>query len=124
MQKREIINGKLIRGNKTVKIRRDSEDYDIELTHANLLNSIFADKNDAMRMFMMIAFSKACVPLINPELPLIASTYLKDINRNNFYVKRKKNDFTILSQIYSDIRKDGKDQRFTLIYEEEGKICL
>ena len=124
MQKREIINGKLIRGNKTVKIRRDSEDYDIELTHANLLNSIFADKNDAMRMFMMIAFSKACVPLINPELPLIASTYLKDINRNNFYVKRKKNDFTILSQIFRDIRKDGKDQRFTLIYEEDGKICL
>ena len=122
MIRREVVAGTVKYKGKTVKIRRDSEKYDIERTHGNLLTCKFGDKNDAMRMFMKVAFGKATVPMVNPEIPIIGSTYSREINKLNFYLKKKKPTYNTIAKIYRDIRKDGKDKRLMLIYEEDGIV--
>jgi hypothetical protein len=87
--KREIVGDTLILEGKHINLKRESEEYDIEKAHGNLLNCKFVPNNDATRMFMSVNFSKAAVPMIHPDYPIISSTYNRDMNEYNFYKKKK-----------------------------------
>ena len=120
--KREIIGDTLIVDGKHVNLRRESEEYDIERSHGNLLNCKFVPNNDATRMFMSVNFSKAAVPMIHPDYPIISSTYNRDMNEYNFYKKKKPEDYIELHRIHRDIAEH--DPRYSIIYETAGKVYL
>lgn len=122
MIKREIINDSIIVNGKAINMLRPPETIDIEKCHGNLLNMPFVPNNDATRMFMAVAFSKATVPLINPEIPIIHSTYNRDLNRTNFYKRTKPDDYKEVGRIYRKL--DEEDPRYMLFYVSKKKLHI
>lgn len=122
MIRREIINDSIIMNGKAIQMLRPPEYIDIEKCHGNLLNMPFAPNNDATRMFMAVAFSKATVPLINPEIPIIHSTYNRDLNRTNFYKRDKPEDYKEMDRIPRNL--DDGDPRYMLLYVSKKKLHI
>lgn len=122
MIRREIFDGKLHLNGKQLQMRRPPEMLDIEACHGNLLNNIFVPNDNATRSFMTVAFSKATVPLIDPEVPIIGSTYNADLNKANFYKNEKPKGYQELYRIHRNL--DKEDPRYTIIYRVKNKIYL
>lgn len=120
MRKREIVDGKLLINGQAVTMRRAPEVIDIEKCHGNLLGNIFVPNDNNTRSLMSVAFSKAAVPLIEPDFPIIFSTYNSDLNKANFYKKVKPNGYKELFRIQRNL--DNGDPRFTIIYDVNGVI--
>ena len=122
MIKREIIDGKLHLNGKSIQMRRAPEMIDIEACHGNLLNNIYVPNDNATRSFMTVAFSKATVPLIEPDVPITYSTYNADLNKVNFYKTEKPVGYTELFRIHRNL--DVGDPRYSIIYKVKNKIHL
>lgn len=122
MIKREIVDGNLIIGNQSIPMRRPPEMIDIEACHGNLLSNIFVPNDNATRSLMTVAFSKATVPLIEPDIPILGSTYNADLNKANFYKKRKPKGYQEITRIHRNL--DVGDPRYTIIYRVGKTIYL
>lgn len=103
-------------------LRRESELCDIETSHGYLLNNIFVKNNDYTRSTMKVAFDKATVPVIEPDRPIIVSTYNRDLNYFNPYKVNKPRGTSVIKKIYRNISEG--DPRFCIIYKIKNKVFV
>ena len=101
-------------------LRRESEVCDIEKHHGYLLSNIFVKNNDYTRSTMKVAFDKAVVPVIEPDRPIIVSTYNRDLNFFNPYKVSKPKGTRVIKKIHRNIAEG--DPRFCVIYKIANKI--
>lgn len=122
MSKR-IIDGDFVVGKNgsAVRMTTPRTRYNLDNTTGVLLPfHTFVANNDAARLLMSEAYSKATVPIIEPEVPYVASSYNTVFTKNDYYCIDKRDGYRLVEKIERGF--SPKDRRCTIFYLDKDDV--